>query len=121
MIRIFKNKATDFKPVLTFAASVLVVGAIIAVITTKMLPESSSAKPIKTKIPCCAIENKKAYRKCVEEFKPLGEFCRAFLNGSCEEPLVCENACFPTYGDDLQTCPCQVTFRILLFVKRNLF
>ena len=120
---IFKNKAIGFQPVLTFAVSILVIGAIIAGITTKFLPESSSAKtkiikvsePSK-QIPCCTIENKKAYQNCVEELKPLADFCRAFLNGTCEEPIVCEKSCFSTYGSDMQTCPCQVTFLRVSFV-----
>ena len=113
MVRIFKNIATDFELVLTFAVSVLVVGAIIAGITTKFFPAKTlnEATPEPSpQIPCCTIQNKKAYQSCVEELKPLDDYCRAFLNGSCEKPLICENACFPTYGSDLLTCPCKVTF-----------
>ena len=58
---------------------------------------------------CQAIDETDDYQKCLYEFKPLQVLCQELCSSS---NVVCESACFASYGNDLKTCPCKVSSKI---------
>ena len=115
-----KNKAIDFQPVLTFAVSIFVVGAIIAGIATKFLPKCSAKTTNVSKVSnqVCAnfaslVENSTdgtAICKCDQNYLPFNDVCimcsgvGAFVNeaGQCS----CDTGAMPVFINNLVQCVC---------------